>query len=296
MDFPDPVIRIAIEPKTKADNDKLDVGLQKLAEEDPTFKIAIHEETGQTLIAGMGELHLEIIVDRLKREFKVEANVGKPQVAYREALLQTVDERYQHKKQSGGRGQFAEVWIEIGPSEEGTGLEFVDEIRGGSIPREYISSVEKGIRNAMDQGPLAGYPVEGVKARLYDGKFHDVDSDQLSFEIAGRMAFRSAARSAKPTLMEPIMAVEVVTPEEYMGDVIGDLNSRRGRIEGLSQRQEAQVIKSLVPLSNMFGYATDMRSITQGRAIFTMQFDHYAQVPKSVAEEIVSASAGVVMA
>lgn len=296
MEFPDPVIRIAIEPKTKADNDKLDVGLQKLAEEDPTFKIAIHEETGQTLIAGMGELHLEIIVDRLKREFKVEANVGKPQVAYREALQQTVDERYQHKKQSGGRGQFAEVWIEIGPSEEGTGLEFVDEIRGGSIPREYIGSVEKGIRNAMDQGPLAGYPVEGVKARLYDGKFHDVDSDQLSFEIAGRMAFRSAARSAKPTLMEPIMAVEVVTPEEYMGDVIGDLNSRRGRIEGLSQRQEAQVIKSMVPLSNMFGYATDMRSITQGRAIFTMQFDHYAQVPKSVAEEIVSASAGVVMA
>ena len=296
MEFPDPVIRIAIEPKTKADNDKLDVGLQKLAEEDPTFKIAIHEETGQTLIAGMGELHLEIIVDRLKREFKVEANVGKPQVAYREALQQTVDERYQHKKQSGGRGQFAEVWIEIGPSEEGTGLEFVDEIRGGSIPREYIGSVEKGIRNAMDQGPLAGYPIEGVKARLYDGKFHDVDSDQLSFEIAGRMAFRSAARSAKPTLMEPIMAVEVVTPEEYMGDVIGDLNSRRGRIEGLSQRQEAQVIKSMVPLSNMFGYATDMRSITQGRAIFTMQFDHYAQVPKSVAEEIVSASAGVVMA
>lgn len=296
MEFPDPVIRIAIEPKTKADNDKLDVGLQKLAEEDPTFKIAIHEETGQTLIAGMGELHLEIIVDRLKREFKVEANVGKPQVAYREALQQTVDERYQHKKQSGGRGQFAEVWIEIGPSEEGTGLEFVDEIRGGSIPREYIGSVEKGIRNAMDQGPLAGYPIEGVKARLYDGKFHDVDSDQLSFEIAGRMAFRSAARSAKPTLMEPIMSVEVVTPEEYMGDVIGDLNSRRGRIEGLSQRQEAQVIKSMVPLSNMFGYATDMRSITQGRAIFTMQFDHYAQVPKSVAEEIVSASAGVVMA
>lgn len=296
MEFPDPVIRIAIEPKTKADNDKLDVGLQKLAEEDPTFKIAIHEETGQTLIAGMGELHLEIIVDRLKREFKVEANVGKPQVAYREALQQTVDERYQHKKQSGGRGQFAEVWIEIGPSEEGTGLEFVDEIRGGSIPREYIGSVEKGIRNAMDQGPLAGYPIEGVKARLYDGKFHDVDSDQLSFEIAGRMAFRSAARSAKPTLMEPIMTVEVVTPEEYMGDVIGDLNSRRGRIEGLSQRQEAQVIKSMVPLSNMFGYATDMRSITQGRAIFTMQFDHYAQVPKSVAEEIVSASAGVVMA
>ncbi len=296
MDFPDPVIRIAIEPKTKADSEKLGVGLQKLAEEDPTFKISVHEETGQTLIAGMGELHLEIIVDRLKREFKVEANVGRPQVAYREALRISIDERYQHKKQSGGRGQFAEVWVEIGPSEESTGLEFIDEIRGGSIPREYIGSVEKGIRNAMDQGPLAGYPIEGVKARLYDGKFHNVDSDQLSFEIAGRMAFRSAARKANPVLMEPIMAVEVVTPEEYMGDVIGDLNSRRGRIESMSQRQEAQVIKSIVPLSNMFGYATDMRSITQGRAIFSMQFDRYAEVPKLVAEEIVSASAGVVMA
>ena len=296
MDFPEPVIRIAIEPKTKADSDKLGIGLQKLAEEDPTFQISTDDETGQTLIAGMGELHLEIIVDRLKREFKVEANVGKPQVAYREALQLSIDERYQHKKQSGGRGQFAEVWIEIGPNEEGTGLEFVDEIKGGSIPREYISSVEKGIRSAMDQGPIAGYPVEGVKARLYDGKFHDVDSDQLSFEIAGRMAFRSAARKAKPALMEPIMGVEVVTPEEYMGDVIGDLNSRRGRIEGLTQRQDAQVIKSLVPLSNMFGYSTDMRSITQGRAIYSMQFDHYAEVPKSVAEEIVSASAGVVMA
>lgn len=296
MDFPDPVIRIAIEPKTKADSDKLGVGLQKLAEEDPTFKISIDEETGQTLIAGMGELHLEIIVDRLKREFSVEANVGRPQVAYREALQISVDERYRHKKQSGGRGQFAEVWVEIGPSEETTGLEFIDEIRGGSIPREYIGSVEKGIRSAMDQGPLAGYPIEGVKARLYDGKFHDVDSDQLSFEIAGRMAFRSAARKAHPVLMEPIMAVEVVTPEEYMGDVIGDLNSRRGRIESMSQRQEAQVIKSIVPLSTMFGYATDMRSITQGRAIFSMQFDRYAEVPKSVAEDIISASAGVVMA
>lgn len=296
MDFPDPVIRIAIEPKTKGDSDKLGVGLQKLAEEDPTFKISIDEETGQTLIAGMGELHLEIIVDRLKREFSVEANVGRPQVAYREALQISVDERYRHKKQSGGRGQFAEVWVEIGPSEETTGLEFIDEIRGGSIPREYIGSVEKGIRSAMDQGPLAGYPIEGVKARLYDGKFHDVDSDQLSFEIAGRMAFRSAARKAHPVLMEPIMAVEVVTPEEYMGDVIGDLNSRRGRIESMSQRQEAQVIKSIVPLSTMFGYATDMRSITQGRAIFSMQFDRYAEVPKSVAEDIISASAGVVMA
>jgi elongation factor G len=294
MEFPEPVIRIAIEPKTKADNDKLGVGLQKLAEEDPTFKVSVDHETGQTIIAGMGELHLEIIVDRLKREFKVEANVGKPQVAYREALTVPVDERYQHKKQTGGRGQFAEVWMEIGPADKGAaGLEFIDEIKGGSIPREFISSVEKGLKSAMRQGPLAGYPVEGIKARLYDGKFHAVDSDQMAFEVAGRMAFRVAARKAKPQIMEPIMAVEVVTPEEYMGDVIGDLNSRRGRIDNMSQRQDAQVIKSFVPLSNMFGYATDMRSITQGRAIFSMQFDHYEAVPKAVAEEIVSTARGV---
>jgi len=294
MVFPEPVIRIAIEPKTKADSDKLGTGLQKLAEEDPTFKITVDDETGQTLIAGMGELHLEIIVDRLKREFKVEANVGRPQVAYREALRESVDLRYQHKKQSGGRGQFAEVWVEIGPSEETTGFEFVDEIKGGSIPREYIPSVGKGIEDAMAQGPLAGYPVEGIKARLYDGKFHNVDSDQLSFEIAGRMAFREASRKAKPVIMEPIMSVEVITPEEYMGDVIGDLNSRRGRIESMGQKQGAQVIKAFVPLSSMFGYSTDMRSITQGRAIYSMQFDHYDEVPKSVAEEIMTASSGAV--
>ncbi|MFT5517228.1 MAG: elongation factor G, partial [Rhodothermales bacterium] len=272
MEFPEPVIRIAIEPKTKADNDKLGVGLQKLAEEDPTFKVSVDHETGQTIIAGMGELHLEIIVDRLKREFKVEANVGKPQVAYREALTQAVDLRYQHKKQTGGRGQFAEIWLEIGPAEEGfVGLEFIDEIKGGSIPREFITPVEKGIKAAMNQGPLAGYVVEGVRARLYDGKFHAVDSDQMAFEIAGRAAFREASRKAKPQIMEPIMAVEVVTPEEYMGDVIGDLNSRRGRIDNMVQRQDAQVIKAFVPLSSMFGYSTDMRSITQGRAIYSMQ-------------------------
>ncbi len=294
MEFPEPVIRIAIEPKTKADNDKLGVGLQKLAEEDPTFKVAVDHETGQTIIAGMGELHLEIIVDRLKREFKVEANVGKPQVAYREALTQAVDLRYQHKKQTGGRGQFAEVWIEIGPAEEGfVGLEFIDEIKGGSIPREFITPVEKGIKAAMDQGPLAGYTVEGVRARLYDGKFHAVDSDQMAFEIAGRMAFREAARKSKPQIMEPIMAVEVVTPEEYMGDVIGDLSSRRGRIDSMTQRQDAQVIKAFVPLSSMFGYSTDMRSITQGRAIYSMQFDHYEGVPQTVAEEIINTAKGV---
>jgi elongation factor G len=292
MEFPEPVIRIAIEPKTKADLDKLGTGLSKLAEEDPTFKVSTDDETGQTIIAGMGELHLEIIVDRLKREFKVEANVGKPQVAYREAIRASVDEHYTHKKQSGGRGQFAEVYIEFSPKEDGTGFEFENGIVGGAIPREFIPSVEKGIKSALGQGPLAGYPIEGIKARLYDGKFHNVDSDQLSFEIAGRMAFRSASRKAKPIIMEPIMAVEVVTPEEYMGDVIGDLNSRRGRIESMGQRGDAQVIKSLVPLSEMFGYSTDMRSITQGRAIYSMQFDHYSEVPKSVAEDIIASATG----
>jgi elongation factor G len=287
MDFPEPVIRIAIEPKTKADIDKLGTGLQKLAEEDPTFKVSTDDETGQTLIAGMGELHLEIIVDRLKREFKVEANVGQPQVSYREAIRQAVDHKYTHKKQSGGRGQFAHVEIEFSPAEEGeTGLEFIDEIKGGSIPREFIGSVQKGIESALDQGPLAGFPMEGIRARLYDGKFHAVDSDQLSFEIAGRMALREATRRAKPVIMEPIMKVEVITPEEYMGDVIGDLNSRRGQIDGMGQRNDAQVIDAMVPLSEMFGYSTDLRSNTQGRAIYSMQFDHYKEVPKSIAEEI----------
>jgi len=296
MDFPEPVIRIAIEPKTKADIDKLGTGLQKLAEEDPTFKVSTDEETGQTIIAGMGELHLEIIVDRLKREFKVEANVGKPQVSYREAIRSSIEHKYTHKKQSGGRGQFAHVEIEFSPNEGETGLEFVDDIKGGAIPREFIPSVQKGIQSALDRGPLAGYPVEGIKARLFDGKFHAVDSDQLSFEIAGRMAFREAARRANPVLMEPIMAVEVTTPEEYMGDVIGDLNSRRGRIEGMGQRGDAQVIRAMVPLAEMFGYSTDLRSNTQGRAIYSMQFDHYAEVPKSIAEEIISANSAVVAA
>ena len=291
MDFPEPVIRIAIEPKTKADIDKLGVGLQKLAEEDPTFKVSTDDETGQTLIAGMGELHLEIIVDRLKREFKVEANVGQPQVSYREAIRSTIDHAYTHKKQSGGRGQFAHINVEFMPAEEGAeGLEFVDEIKGGAIPREFISSVQKGIESALDQGPLAGYPMEGIKARLYDGKFHNVDSDQLSFEIAGRMALREAARRANPVIMEPVMKVEVITPEEYMGDVIGDLNSRRGQIEGMGQRNDAQVIEAFVPLSEMFGYSTDLRSNTQGRAIYSMQFDHYKEVPKSVADDIISGS------
>ncbi len=290
MDFPEPVIKIAIEPKTKADIDKLGTGLQKLAEEDPTFKVSTDDETGQTLIAGMGELHLEIIVDRLKREFKVEANVGEPQVSYREAIRSSIDHKYTHKKQSGGRGQFAHVEIEFSPAEPGTeGLEFIDEIKGGSIPREFIGSVQKGIESALDQGPLAGFPMEAIRARLYDGKFHNVDSDQLSFEIAGRMALREAARRANPVIMEPIMQVEVITPEEYMGDVIGDLSSRRGRIEGMGQRGDAQVVNAFVPLSEMFGYSTDLRSNTQGRAIYSMQFDHYEEVPASIAEEISSA-------
>ncbi len=292
MDFPDPVIRIAIEPRTKADADKLASGLQKLAEEDPTFKVSVDPETGQTLIAGMGELYLEIIVDRLRREFKVEANVGKPQVAYREALRQVVDERYSHKKQTGGRGQYAVVHMEVGPNESGMGLDFVNEITGGAIPREFIPSVHKGVKAALEQGPLAGYPVEGVRVRLYDGRHHEVDSDQHAFEIAAQLAFRHAARRARPVLMEPVMRVEVVTPDEYMGDVIGDLNGRRGRIASMHQRSDAQVITAYVPLSEMFGYSTDMRSLSQGRAIFTMQFETYEAVPRNIADKLVLAISG----
>jgi len=286
MDFPEPVIRIAVEPKSKADRDKLMNGLVKLAEEDPTFNVSTDEETGQTIIAGMGELHLEIIVDRLKREFKVEANVGKPQVAYREAITRSIDEHYVLKKQTGGRGQFAEVYMEVSPSEDGKGLEFENEITGGVIPKEFIPSVERGIESAMEDGPIAGYPIEGVKVRLYDGDHHEVDSDQNAFEIAGRLGFREAARNADPVLMEPIMDVEVVTPEEYMGDIIGDLNSRRGRIGKMGQRNDAQVINAEVPLSEMFGYSTDLRSISQGRAIYTMQFETYEAVPDDIAKEI----------
>ncbi len=286
MEFPEPVIRIAVEPKSKADRDKLMNGLVKLAEEDPTFDVSTDEETGQTIIAGMGELHLEIIIDRLKREFKVEANVGEPQVAYREALTSMVDEHYVLKKQSGGRGQFAEVYMEVGPNDDGSGLEFENEIKGGVIPKEFIPSVERGIESAMEDGPVAGYPVESVKVRLYDGDHHEVDSDQNAFEIAGRLGFREAARRADPVLMEPVMDVEVITPEEYMGDIIGDLNSRRGQIGQMDQRNDAQVINATVPLSEMFGYSTDLRSISQGRAIYTMQFEEYQPVPENIADEI----------
>jgi elongation factor G len=288
MTFPDPVIHVAIEPKTKGDQDKLSQGLQRLAEEDPTFRVTSDEETGQTLIAGMGELHLEIIVDRLLREFKVDANVGRPQVAYRETVSKPV-ERVQGRfvRQTGGSGQYGDVVINLSPQEPGRGYEFVDRIVGGKIPREYIPAVDAGIQEAMSSGVLAGYPVVDVKVELVEGSYHEVDSSERAFKIAGSMAFKEALKRAKPKLLEPVMAVEVVTPEEYLGDVMGNLNSRRGRVEQLEQIAGAQSIKASVPLSEMFGYATDLRSMSQGRATFTMQFDRYEDVPQSIASEIV---------
>ena len=287
MVFPEPVIHIAIEPKTKADQEKLGDSLQKLTEEDPTFRMATNEETGQTIISGMGELHLEIIVDRLKREFKVEANVGRPQVAYRETIKKKVVQEGKFIRQSGGRGQYGHVWLEVEPNEKGKGYEFTNAIVGGVIPKEYIPAVSEGIHEALQSGVLAGYPVVDVKVKLFDGSYHDVDSSEMAFKIAGSIGFKEAAKKAEPVLLEPIMDVEVVTPEEYLGDVMGDLNSRRGRIEGISSRRDAQVVKAMVPLSEMFGYATSLRSMTQGRAIFTMQFAHYDEVPRSIAEQIV---------
>ena len=292
MVFPEPVIQIAIEPKTKADQDRLSESLGKLSDEDPTFRVSTNEETGQTLIAGMGELHLEIIIDRMKREFKVEANVGKPQVAYRETITQTVTAQGKFVRQSGGRGKFGDVWLELSPNETGKGFEFINGIIGGVVPKEYIPAVSVGIQEAMRNGVIAGFPVVDVKVKLYDGSYHEVDSDEISFKVAGSMGFKEGARKAKPILLEPIMGVEVITPEEYLGDVMGDLNSRRGRIEGFNARKDAQVIKSHVPLSEMFGYATILRSMTQGRAIYTMQFSHYSEVPKSIAEEIAEKTAG----
>jgi elongation factor G len=290
--FPEPVIQIAIEPKTKADQDKLSESLSKLSDEDPTFRVKVDEETGQTLISGMGELHLEILVDRMKREFKVEANVGKPQVAYRETITQKVDSEGKFIKQSGGRGKYGHVWIELMPNESGKGYEFTNGIIGGVVPKEYIPSVSAGIQEAMRNGVVAGFPVVDIKAKIYDGSYHDVDSDEISFKVAGSIAFKEGAKKAKPILLEPIMDVEVVTPEEYLGDVMGDLNSRRGKIEGFSARKDAQVIKAVVPLSEMFGYATTLRSMTQGRAIFTMQFLRYSEVPRSIADEIAEKSLG----
>lgn len=288
--FPEPVIEIAIEPKTKADQDKLSEALSKLSDEDPTFRVKTNEETGQTLISGMGELHLEILVDRMRREFNVVANVGKPQVAYRETITQTVNSEGKFVKQSGGRGKFGHVWIELSPNEAGKGYEFVNDIIGGVVPKEYIPAVSAGIQEALKNGVIAGFPVVDVKVRLYDGSYHDVDSDEISFKVAGSMAFKDGAKKAKPKLLEPVMAVEVVTPEDYLGDVMGDLNSRRGKIEGFSARKDAQVINAMVPLSEMFGYATVLRSMTQGRAIYSMQFNHYAQVPKNIADEIAEKS------
>jgi elongation factor G len=287
MEFPDPVIDVAIEPKTKVDQEKMGEALARLSEEDPTFRVSSNEETGQTIISGMGELHLEIIVDRMKREFKVEANVGKPQVAYKETITKKVTAEGKFVRQSGGRGQFGHVWIEMEPNEKGKGFEFDNGIIGGVVPKEYIKPTEQGIVEAMRNGVLAGYPVEDVKVRLFDGSFHAVDSSEMAFKIAGSMAFQEAAKKAGPVLLEPIMAVEVVTPEEYLGDVMGDLNSRRGKIEGLTPRKDAQVIKSHVALAEMFGYATQLRSMTQGRALYTMQFAFYEQVPRSVAEQII---------
>jgi len=287
MVFPEPVIHVAVEPKTKAGQEKMGVALQKLAEEDPTFKTYTDEETGQTIIAGMGELHLEIIVDRMLREFKVEANVGKPQVAYRETMTQAVEVDSKYSRQSGGRGQYGHVKLRVTPQEPGKGYEFVNSVVGGSIPREYIPAVDAGIQGAMKAGILGGYEVVDVKVEVYDGSYHEVDSSEMAFKIAGSMGFKDAMKKGKPVLLEPYMKVEVTTPEDYMGEVIGDLNSRRGKIEGMESRSNGtQVIKSYVPLSEMFGYSTDLRSKTQGRAVYSMHFDHYEAVPTSIAEKV----------
>ncbi len=288
MEFPEPVISVAIEPKTKAGQEKMGVALQKLAEEDPTFKTYTDEETGQTIISGMGELHLDILVDRMLREFKVEANVGKPQVAYKETITKSAKAEAKFARQSGGRGQYGHVFIEIEPQEPGTGYEFVNKIVGGAIPKEYIGPVDNGIKEAMENGVIAGYPILDVKVTLYDGTFHEVDSSEMAFKIAGSMAFKDAVNKAKPVILEPIFKLEITVPEEYMGDVMGDVNSRRGRIEGMEARAGAQVIRGFVPLSEMFGYATDLRSKTQGRGVYTMQFSHYEEVPKSISEDIVA--------
>ena len=291
MEFPDPVISVAVEPKTKADQEKMGTALSKLAEEDPTFVVTANQETGQTVISGMGELHLEIIVDRMKREFKVEANVGKPQVAYRETILSNSDVEEKYIKQSGGRGQYGHVKIKVEPNKD-KGYEFINEITGGVIPREYIPAVDKGIQEALQAGVVAGYPVQDVKVTLYDGSYHEVDSSEMAFKIAGSLAIKSALKQAQPILLEPIFKVEVTTPEEYMGDVIGDLNSRRGQVSGMNDRNNAKIIDAHVPLSEMFGYATDLRSKTQGRASYSMEFEKYVQVPKNISDKVVEERQG----
>ncbi|MEW6271376.1 MAG: elongation factor G [Thermodesulfobacteriota bacterium] len=292
IDFPDPVIDIAIEPKTKADQEKLATSLAKLATEDPSFRVRTDKETGQTIIAGMGELHLEIIVDRLLREFKVDANVGKPQVAYRETIRKKVEQEHKFVRQTGGRGQYGHVLIRVEPLAPGSGFEFKDEVKGGTVPREYIPAVEKGIKEALESGVLAGYPVVDVRVALYDGSYHEVDSSEMAFKIAGSIAFKEACQKASPVILEPIMAVEVVVPEEFMGDVIGNLSGRRGKIQGMEPRGGAQVINAEVPLKEMFGYATELRSMTQGRATYTMQFAHYEPVPQAISEEITAKAVG----
>jgi elongation factor G len=285
---------LAIEPKTQADTDRLSIGLSKLSEEDPTFRVNTDEETGQTIISGMGELHLEIIIDRLKREFKVEVNQGAPQVAYREAITGQTEHREVYKKQSGGRGKFADIYVKISAqtNEEKTGLEFINSIKGGNIPREFIPSVEKGFKDSMKNGVLAGFPIEAMVVELIDGSYHNVDSDSLSFELCAKMAYRSALKACSPILLEPIMKLEVVTPEENMGDVVGDLNRRRGMMKGMDDRNGAKVLKADVPLSEMFGYVTQLRTITSGRANSSMEFSHYAEAPRNISEDVVAKSKG----
>ncbi|ALC83330.1 MULTISPECIES: elongation factor G [Bacillus] len=292
MEFPEPVISVAIEPKSKADQDKMSIALGKLAEEDPTFRAHTDQETGQTIIEGMGELHLDIIVDRMKREFKVEANVGAPQVGYRETFRSPAQVEGKFVRQSGGRGQFGHVWIEFSPNEEGKGFEFENAIVGGVVPREYIPAVQAGLEDSLQNGVLAGYPLVDIKAKLYDGSYHDVDSNEMAFKIAASMALKNAAKKCSPVILEPVMKVEVVIPEEYMGDIMGDVTSRRGRVEGMDARGNAQIVRAMVPLSEMFGYATSLRSNTQGRGVFSMHFDHYEEVPKSISEEIIKKNRG----
>ena len=293
MDFPDPVIGIAVEPKTKSDVDKLGMALGKLAEEDPTFQVKTDEASGQTIISGMGELHLDIIVDRLRREFKVDVNQGQPQVEYKEAITQLADHREVYKKQTGGRGKFADIVFTIEPAEEGKqGLEFINEIKGGNVPREYIPSVEKGFKDAMQNGPLAGFEIDAMKVTLKDGSFHPVDSDSLSFELAAKLGYKEAARAAGAVIMEPMMKLEVLTPEENMGDIVGDLNRRRGQVNSMDDRAGSKVVKAIVPLSEMFGYVTSLRTLSSGRATSTMEFSHYAETPKNISEEVISATVG----
>ncbi|GAB6891453.1 hypothetical protein JCM14450A_24590 [Geobacillus stearothermophilus] len=292
MQFPEPVISVAIEPKSKADQDKMGQALQKLQEEDPTFRAHTDPETGQTIISGMGELHLDIIVDRMRREFKVEANVGAPQVAYRETFRKSAQVEGKFVRQSGGRGQYGHVWIEFSPNERGKGFEFENAIVGGVVPKEYVPAVQAGLEEAMQNGVLAGYPIVDIKAKLFDGSYHDVDSSEMAFKIAASLALKNAATKCDPVLLEPIMKVEVVIPEEYLGDIMGDITSRRGRVEGMEARGNAQVVRAMVPLAEMFGYATSLRSNTQGRGTFSMVFDHYEEVPKNIADEIIKKNKG----